>query len=174
VYSHVLSAMLTLFITIAIDESFGLVRAVKTLINCGLKAENIHVNGFRNTVAVSIRGLEKLECITMVKGFAVAELGYLVKCSNDIKAVMKRLGFNPVPSEPQRIVGYKTFENFTIVIKRTSTSNTYLLIVCNTKNFVTPLPSSACVHSIKGHEDVAKLKMLGEFLTELGKSFSSP
>jgi hypothetical protein len=164
--------MLTILASIIVEESFGLIRAAKTLISCGLRAEDLHINTFRNTISIRIRALEKLGCITTVRGFTTAELRYIVDCSSSVKSVMRGLGFKTVPLESQRIVGYKVFKDYTIVVKKTSASNTFLITICNIKSFSTPLPTSACVYSIAKLEDVEKLKRLGEVLIELGKTFS--
>jgi hypothetical protein len=163
-------SMLNILVNLSVDESFGLVRAVKTLMSCGIKAESMHVNSFRNSIAVRVHELEKLNCITRIKGFASVELRYVARCDSNAKGVLKKLDFSLVPLGPQRIVGYRVSESFTIVVKKTSTPNTYLVTVCNIKSLSVPLPSSACVHSVVHSEDVEKLVRLGRVLAELGKT----
>ena len=158
--------MVTIIITLAVDESYGLVKASRVLKECGVETRNISINTLYNTIRASFNDVEKLKCALNIKGFLSAEILSTAKCDN-IKHALSQMSFNILPSAPQRIIGYKSFGEYTIVVQKTSKENTYLLRICNIKRFDVPLPPSACIFRIKDSADVDHVKSAASLIERI-------
>ena len=162
--------MLRINATIVVDESYGLVKAVRTLVNsCGIKTDDIAVDSFRNTIQTQVTDIEKLRCVTSVKGSITAEVKHTVTCDRNLKRVLKDLSFSVLSLESQRIVGYKAVGNAIVIVKRTSNPSVYLLTPCFIRNFTIPLPSTACTYIINRADDVERLKEVIEIVLDIGE-----
>ena len=162
--------MLRINVTIVVDESYGFVKAVRALVNeCGIKTSDMAVDSFRNTIQIQVTDIEKLRCVTSVKGSITAEVKHTITCNRNLKKLLKDLSFSVLPLESQRIIGYKAFDNAIVIVKRTSNPSVYLLTPCFIKNFTIPLPSTACTYMINNADDVERLKEVIEIVLDIGK-----
>jgi hypothetical protein len=162
--------MLRINVAIVVDESYGFVKAVRVLVNgCGIKTDDMAVDSFRNTIQIQVTDIEKLRCVTSVKGSITAEVKYTITCDRNLKKLLKDLSFSILPLESQRIVGYKAVGNAMVIVKRTSNPSVYFLTPCFIRNFTIPLPSTACTYMINKADDIERLKEVIEVVLDIGK-----
>ncbi|MEL9940604.1 MAG: hypothetical protein QW348_02275 [Ignisphaera sp.] len=160
--------MVFIVVDIAVEESFGLIKASRVLRDCGVDPKNMRIDTFYNTIRIIVNDVSKIQCVSKVKGYATLEIRSVFRCEN-IENVFAKAGFVKAPKAFQRIVGYIPTNDGTVIIQRTSKRDVYLAKACTARRIELPLPSSACIIAVNSDADLEKAKKIAVYLNQLEK-----
>ncbi|MEM0027013.1 MAG: hypothetical protein QXT53_04245 [Ignisphaera sp.] len=164
--------MVFIIADIAVDESFGLIKASRTLRDCGVDPKNMRIDTFYNTIRIVVNDLNKIQCVSKVKGYTTLEIRSVFRCGN-IESVFAKAGFVKMPKAFQRIVGYIPINDGAVIILRTSKRDVYLAKVCTARRIEPPLPSSTCIVAANNDADLEKAKKIAMYLNQLEEMFGN-
>lgn len=158
--------MVFIIADIAVDESFGLIKASRTLRDCGIDPKDMRIDTFYNTIRIVVNDVNKIECVSKVKGYIALEIRSVFRCGN-IENVFAKAGFVKMPKAFQRIVGYIPINDGAVIIQRTSKKDVYLAKVCTARRIELPLPSSTCIIDVNSDANLEKAKKIAMYLNQL-------
>ncbi|MDK6028157.1 hypothetical protein QPL79_02100 [Ignisphaera sp. 4213-co] len=164
--------MVFIIANIAVEESFGLVKAARILRECGIDSKKFSVNTFNNTIRIFIDDLEKAMCFQKIKGYTTLEIKSIFKCEKNEKTLSK-LGLVKVFPVSMRVIGYVPIDDAVVLIQKTSRKGVYVATICRIRKVEIPLPPTACMFIANSEDDLKKVIFYSMLLSKLEKTIEN-